>query len=610
MSFCRLASRSLWSVVLALFLSAGVRSAELSPESLLSAKSVVAVEFDGFEPHRDAFNCTVLAELLRGDLGPLVADFGRRVTNALGPDVVARRLLAGGPPDELTALQTDAEQLPRVFDAVRRRGFLLGVELAEGLIPGVHVTLVIPGGGSDENRPALESAVRLATRLGEIKLRERKVAGRTLQEGGFLGLGRLAYWQEGPHFVLTVGTMPPDGTIALADGKGESLASAARWKELSSFEEYPTYARAQLDTERLQRIVTQWVAPARPILEHFGVDRLTRVSVQLGFAGPYQRLTAVLATTGERRGLLKILTDGPSLDPEKLAALPPDASSVWTLSLAPETAYQFGIGTIEKIIAIVDPGELDTFKSDLAQFESALGGDALKSGLAALGPTITAYNEPGGIIPFFSGTFAIQINDSAALDRALEAILPALEQAGRDDFAMVRREHRGTTIYIFQAKQQFVPVQPAFAMHGGWLHFALSPQGVQGAINRAGDGGRALKFADALQQRIEERLGAHAEGEKPRKLVAFAQSDPRPSVRTLLSLLPLSRILGAAIEGGFFQELDTTLFPHAQSIAEPLSHNFSMLTSDEHSIRFDAYSTLPMPLDFASFGALLGIAGF
>lgn len=607
----RLALQCLWSVALVLLTTAYSPANDLAPESLLSAKSVVAMEFDGFEPHRAAFDRTVLAELLRGDLGPLVADVRRRVMSALGPDIVARRLLAGGPPEELTALQGDAEQLPLVFKALRQRGLLAGVELAEGPLPGVHVTLVFPGGGSDQARAAIQSAVRLATRLAEIELSERATNGRTIQEGVFLGLGRVASWHEGPHFVISIGTMPPEGTIALAEGKGESLANDPRWKELSSFSEYETYARAQVDTEGLQRIVSQWVPPAKPIIEQLGLDSLTRVAVHLGFEGPYQRLTTVLHIPKEPRGLLKLLADGKSLDIEKLPALPPDASTVGALRLAPGEVYRFGIETIEKILSIVDPGELDAFGSDLAEFESALGGDAIKKALAALGPTLVAYNEPGGAIPFFGGALAIEVNDATAFEQAREAVLAALEQSGRDSFTIARRQYRGTRLYVFQPKQQFVPIYPAFAVHDGWLHIALSPQGVQGAIFRSRENARALKLADELGKRIEERLTTSADEASARKLLALSQTDPRPSVKVLLGVLPLfSRFFGFAGEGGFFQNFDTTLIPHAQPITEPLSHNFSLLTSDEHGIRLDVYSTLPMPVDFASFGTLFGLAGF
>jgi hypothetical protein len=608
---CRLALRCLWSIGLVLLTSAYGVAADSAPESLLSAKCVVAIDFDGFDPHRDAFERTVLAELLRGDLGPLVADFRRRVTSALGPDVVAQRLLAGGPPDELTALAADAEQVPHVFEALRQRGLLVGVELAEGLLPGVQVTLVFPGGGSDEVRPAIQAAVRLATRLAEITLRERTVSGRTLLEGGFLGLGRMACWQEGPHFVLTIGTMPPEGTIALVEGKADSLANDPRWKELCAFNEYETYARAQLDTERLQRIVTQWVAPAKPILEQLGLDTLTRVEVHAGFEGPYQRLTTVLTTPSERRGLLKLLADGQSLDPEKLPALPPDASMVWTLRSEPHEVYRFGIETIEKILSVVDPGEIDAFRSDLGEFEAALGGDAMKKALGAVGPTLVAYNEPGGAIPFFGGAFAIEVKDAAALEQARESILVALAQAGRDSFTIVNREYHGTPLYVFQSKQQFFPIHPAFAVHEGWLHIALSSQAVQGAIFRARDKERALQFNGELRTSIEQRVRPSAHNAGARKLLAFSQSDPRPSVKLLVGVLPLlSRVFGMAGEGGFFQNFDTTLVPHAQPITETISHNFSMLTADDHTIRFDVYSTLPMPIDFASFGTLFAFAGF
>ena len=608
---CRFVLRCLGSIALVLVASAYGSAKEPAPEDLLSARCVVAIDFDGFEPHRAAFDRTALAELLRGDLGPLAADMRRRITNALGPDVVAQRLLAGGPPDELTALQADAEQLPRVFEALRQRGLLLGVELAEGLLPGVQVTLVFPGGGSDDVRPALQSAVQLATRLAEIKLNERIAEGRKIQEGVFLGLGRFACWQEGPHFVVTIGTAPPDGVIALAEGKGESLAEDPRWKELCSFDEYETYARMMFDSERLQRIVTQWVPPAKPILAQLGLDSLTRVSVHAGYEGAYQRLTTVLTTPTGRRGVLKLLADGQSLDLKELPALPADASMVWTVRAEPAEAYRFGIETIEKIISTVEPGENDAFRSDLTAFESALGGAALKKALGAVGPTLVAYNEPGGAIPFFGGAFAIEIKDAAAIEEAREEILAALEQAGRDSFTIEKRQYRGTPLYVFQSKQQFFPISPSFAVHEGWLHIALSSQAVQGAIFRANDKERSLEFSSELQRRIEQRVGVSSDGVGPRKLLAFSYADPRPSVKLLVGVLPLlSRVFGVAGEGGFFQNFDTTLVPHSQPITETLSHNFSMLTANEQTMRFDVYSTLPMPIDFASFGTLFAFAGF
>jgi hypothetical protein len=607
---CRPILRRLGAICVLLLAGAPCLAKDPTPASLISARCAVAVQFDGFEPHRGVFDRTVLAELLRGDLGPLAADFRRRVQGALGPDIVARRMLAGGRPEELTALQGEAEQLPAVFEALRRRGLLVGVDLPDSILPGVHATFVFPGGGSDDIRPALTSAVQLAARLAEIKLSERTSAGRTLLEGSFLGLGRLACWREGPHFVVTIGTMSADATIAIAEGKYDSLADDPEWAKLASFDEYETYLRGYVNTRHLQNVLTRWVAPARPILSQLGLEGLTRISVQLGFEGPYQRLTIMGTTVGERRGLIK-LVDGESLDLKRLPPLPIDASTVWAIRAEPGETYRYGIETIEKIITAVDPNELDTFRRDLAQFESAVGGDAMTSALAAVGPTMVLCNEPGGVIPFFSGALSIEVRNAAALEQAREPILAALEQAARDSFELVRREYRGTPVYTFRSKQQFVPVYPSFAVHNGWLHVAMSPQAVQGAIYRASGNGQELKLVGKLQQRIARRVAPAGDGTSSRKLVAFSQADPRPSVKALLGVAPfISRAFGIQGEGGFFQGFDASLVPHAQPINEPLLPNFSMLTSDESEIRFDVYSTLPMPIDFAGFGTLFAFAGF
>jgi hypothetical protein len=405
--------------------------------------------------------------------------------------------------------------------------------------------------------------------------------------------------------------LSPDATIAIADGKYDSLANAPRWAKLRSFDEYETYLRAYVDTKHLQSVLTRWVAAARPILAQLGADGLTSISVQLGFEGPYQRLTVAGTTSGERRGVVKLLAGGGSLDLNGLPPLPADASTVWTLRMPPAEVYRYGIETIEKIISAVDPKELESFRRDLAQFESAVGGDAMKGALGALGTTIVACNEPGGVIPFFGGTLSIEVRDAQAVEQAREQVVTALAQAAREEFELVRRDYRGTTVYVFQSKQQFVPVYPSFAVHNGWLHVAMSPQAVQGAIYRTGDKGKDLELASELKDRIAKRLAPSSAGRSARKLVAFSQSDPRPSVKVLLGVVPfIGRVLGIQGEGGLFQDFDAALVPHAQSITEPLLPNFSMLTSDESEIRFDVHSTLPMPIDFASFGTLFAFAGF
>ena len=50
--------------------------------------------------------------------------------------------------------------------------------------------------------------------------------------------------------------------------------------------------------------------------------------------------------------------------PERRPGMPPPVP-------VPAAAYRYGIETLEKIISTVDPKELETFRRDLALFESA-----------------------------------------------------------------------------------------------------------------------------------------------------------------------------------------------------------------------------------------------
>jgi hypothetical protein len=601
----RLVHSALCVASLILLIRTPALAKDAKPQSLISADCIAVFGFDGLELHRAAFDRTALGQLLKSDLGPLAADLGRRLLGAMGPDVVAARLLAGGPPDELVALRADAEKLPLLFEALSQRGFLAGVELAEGLLPGVKVTIVFPDGGSDQNRPAIQSTVRLIARLAELQLSEKTHAGRSILEGTFFGVGRLACWQEGDHMVVTIGTIGPEPTITLADGNGKSLSDDSSWTELSAFKEYETYARGRIDTARIQRIVNKWVPPTTPILAQLGFDGVSSVSFHLGFEEEYQRATVVFSTASQRRGLLKLLADGESLDLQRLPPLPPDASSIWTLQMQPDAAYRYGIETIEKIITTTDPDELETFHRDIAEFESVLGGNAMKQALATLGPTLVVFNEPGGSIPFFGGTLAVEVKDPKALEEALATILSSLEQVSRNSFTLLRRDYREARVYVFQSKEEFFPFHPTLAVCDGWFYVGVTSQSVHGAIYRARETAKALELSGDLRKKVEE-LVTHQ-----RKVLAITHTDPRPSIQTLTNLLPLySRIFGLNNDDGFFRRLDPTLIPNSQVIAGALSPNFTILTDNGQAMRFDAYATLPMPLDFSTFTSVFAFGGF
>src|SRR5579871_1254487 len=120
-----------------------------APETLLAADSIVYLRFDGIDPHRPAFERSALAEVLRGDVSNLLAYLDKLVRGALGENAIKDRLLKGATPDQLLQHQAAAKQLSRLLEVLRRRGFVLGVEVIGILPPRAQLTLVFPQAGRE-----------------------------------------------------------------------------------------------------------------------------------------------------------------------------------------------------------------------------------------------------------------------------------------------------------------------------------------------------------------------------------------------------------------------------------------------------------------------------
>src|SRR5437868_2850394 len=177
----------------------------VAPEKLLPKDSLLFLRYDGLDAHRKAYDQTVLARLMREDLGELVNHLVKLGQDALGPEVLSERLLAGATPGRLLALQKAAKGLPDALEFLHRHGALLGVELIEPMPPRAQATLVFPGAGKTEkHRDAILGAVRFAALLSDTELQTKKLEGREvllLERDGM----KLACWQEGEHVLLTFG---------------------------------------------------------------------------------------------------------------------------------------------------------------------------------------------------------------------------------------------------------------------------------------------------------------------------------------------------------------------------------------------------------------------
>src|SRR2546423_13103316 len=100
-------------VVLLVAASAAALAADpVAPEKLLPKDSLIFLRYDGLDAHRKAYDQTVLARLMREDLGELMSYLVKLGQNALGPEVLTERLLAGATPGRLLKLQRASKGLP------------------------------------------------------------------------------------------------------------------------------------------------------------------------------------------------------------------------------------------------------------------------------------------------------------------------------------------------------------------------------------------------------------------------------------------------------------------------------------------------------------------
>jgi hypothetical protein len=579
----------------ALLLTAAAARAEAPhrvPEALLAADSLVYLRFDGIDPHRQAFEGSALAEVLQGDLHLLVEYVARQVRNALGDDVLKDRLLKGATPDQLLQHQSATNQLPRLFEILRRHGFVLGVELIGVLPPRAQLTLVFPQAGREaKDRDALFAGVRLLALLNQTTLKETKQGDRTILELPGNGPVRLACWREQDDVVFTVGTEAPEHTLRRVEGtksKRPNLTADKRFQRVAAFRQYETFARGYVDLARLLELARATGPGVNRVADALGLGCLRDLTLHFGFEDRVQRSTLTLHLAGERKGLFQLSKASRARGPTPLPPVPPDANSVLTLQLDPVSLY----GCIAQAVgagAGTNPSKIDTL----------LGIDLRQDVLAALGSTVVLYNSPGEG-PFILGrSLAIEVKDPARLERSVAALAQALPAALDSKVSVRKQTYRGATLYLLDFARQipFPPLRPTFACHQGWLVLSLYPQPVQGFVLRS-----TGKYGVWKAGPLTERLRAGMANDPHARLLGWSETDPRPGLKQLCQL---GTFIGgvANVESG--NSFDVALVPNFQAITEPLFPDVTLLVAEGDTVRLESHASINLLLELAGLDSFI-----
>jgi hypothetical protein len=574
------------------------------PEALLAHDSVAYFRFDGLEPHRKAYEQTVLAEVMRGDLGDFCAELVRLLEEAVGFDIVKERVLAGVPPEGVVKIHEAARQLPRLREYLRHHGFVLAVEVPEILPPQLQVTVVFPQGGQPPHRAAVFGGLQLVTELNQLAVRQAKQGGRVIyraspprvgksdkkgkeaNEGGGLAF---AWWQEGEHIVLTFGTEEPDHLLRrLDDPRRPNLTGNPLFRSVAGFKRYESLARGFVDLEACVRKAQGLGSAAKKFIDELGLAGLRSLTLHIGFCGRHQQTTLALHVTGKRTGVLKLIPAAEvSLD--RLPLLPPDALTVTAFSIDAPAWAEFAGAML-----------LGGGTKALDEIDRALGIDFRKDLVQALGRQAVLYTSPGEGLSVLGAGLAVEVKDVPKVRTALDTMMQSL---AADAGVLKKNRYRGVEVRMFRRPMDFTPTSPCWTVHEGWCVGGFNPASAKGHILRATGRFKSWKPPPLAREFLSDIK------RNPRaKVLAVCVADVRASLKQTLMF---GQILSAVIGTYRGNSFDPSMVPHFQALTEPVTPNVLVLVDDGEAIRLEMKGSLPLPTDIVGTDSilLLGLFG-
>src|SRR5262249_47204209 len=154
--------------------------------------------------------------------------------------------------------------------------------------------------------------LRLVAVTTGLEIKEQKVQDRTLSTLN-PGPVSVAWWMEGKHAVVVVTTDKPEAALKrMTSGNHARLPSNALYKKITEVKEFDTTARAFLDTEALTTMAAGTLGKeVKQVIETLGLNGLRGVTFLSGYENEAERGLTEIHYSGERKGLLGILTGKP-----------------------------------------------------------------------------------------------------------------------------------------------------------------------------------------------------------------------------------------------------------------------------------------------------------
>jgi hypothetical protein len=544
------------------------------PERLLSAGTQVYLRWEGFDAHRQSFDQTAVGQMMKGDTGKFLSAFASYAN------------------EQLTALAQQADpqaapllaELPKFFQVLGKHGFALGVEVRKVLPPQAQLTLVFPqAAGGDATLPAL---LKKAAELSQTEVKDIKLGGRTAHQVGQEPV-RLVWWVEGKDVVVAIGTEEGEAVLKqAADGPG--LAKNDLYRQVSGFKEFPSWAHGFIDLTSIFKVAKEINPGVAQVLGELGLDGVKHVTFHSGFDGPAERGVVQISIPGPRKGLLK-LANQRRISLKDLPPMPDDVTSFSASNLNVPAFYEALIDSIESVVKVFAPGEADKVREGLRQVEALIGVKLQDELFGSLGDVVVSYSSPAEGPLGLGRVYLVKVKDGKKLKNALDSVARIFNMIPFVEFQTKTRDYHGAEVVEWHIRAEGNFQVPSYAIYKDWLAISAYPQPVQGFVLRANKEIGVWKPNAELTKRL---------GQFPKEFTSISVSDPRPTLSTVLSVLPPAVALLNSLSQQFgtgVPPFDVGLIPNAFEATRHLFPNITISTDDGKTIRSETRASLALP---------------
>ena len=664
-------------------------SPDAAPEKLLSPTTQLYLRWDGVAAHAATYKKSFWGPLMAGPTGDSLRALFAKLPRLAGNQLLAEPLLEGKPPADLKAALGDLKHASKLLDLIADRGIVVAAEVrepkpslkgigqafrgllggevpgVEALLPDVQAFVIVPDVG--DRSEAMFATLRLMLGSGEGKIEPFTAAGRKgfrLVPGGaardkpatrvsrasaaaaggmaFVAAERefvvqdereepapftvqAAWWLEGNHFVLYVGTTKSEAAVAdvVANAARGGLTAHPLYKRCREEQKFASVARGFVDAGKVVSLAKSLAGPFVPglnaRLDELGLGTLKGLVINCGYDGREFRAVWELDLPGERKGFAKILKGNAPIGLSDLPPLPADVNRFLAVRLDPAATYEAGLGLIEALAAGEPFGPEEGAKSAAEtirlrreylarEFDKIIGVSMKDDVFPCLGDKLVVYQSPNEGLSVLGTVVCVSLKDPAKAKAVADRVHRGLENLVSAPLRVRKKMVKGVEVRELYSRG-FGFLVPTYAVVGEWLVVSLYPQGVQGMVLRAKGELPAWKpDADTLARLAKLPKGG----------CTLQYCDPASTVKNLCVLGPLffGTIggLSDAFNGGDgnsdYDPLDVGLVPNGHELSKHLFPNLTVIRDDGKTVRLEVNESLSVPLEIIGLEPLMVGATF